>query len=109
MTLLNATIILIEAAREAYETPQLRRAINRMEHRLEVLQARQKIIDQRKFRRRIENGQCPACLHKWKSWKQFEKHLTFGGVLVGNREFHDKVSFSCPHCTEVWHNPLAIQ
>jgi transposase-like protein len=105
MTLLNATILLIEAACESHETPQLRRAIHRMERRLEILQERQKGIDARKFRKRIENAQCPACLHRWECMIEFEKHLTFGVLFIDGQAYGDKHSFACPHCGETWTNP----
>jgi len=40
MNLYESTIILIDSAKQMPETPHLKRAIKRMEKRLEILQAR---------------------------------------------------------------------
>lgn len=54
MNLYEATIILIDSAKQMPETPHLKRAIKRMEKRLEVLQARR---DKYLKRRAITHGQ----------------------------------------------------
>lgn len=78
MTLLDASITLIDAAKQLPENKSLERAIKRMEKRVQVLRLRSA-----KARRR--------CRHKaW--WHAMRSYV--GGVIVGTRI----TAFGCPRC-----------
>lgn len=95
MTLLNATVTVLEAARLAPESRELHAAIKRMEKRLEVLQARQAKAERRRQWRCILACVCPACSHRWQDSEKFMSLLkySFSGGIIG---------FTCPECKEVW-------